>query len=1047
MLIAVVWLSLATGPAFSGSSGQAVAGVPTADAAEFLPPGAPFTRDLAPGEAHILRFELGAGEWLEATVQQQGVDVTVTLLQPDGTPALEIDSREDPMRAERVLWIAGSSGSHALGVRAKPDRPGGRYTVTLVAPRAATPVDTRRAAAWRELERLVRERRDTRALKDRVETQRRAEYALSEFRATNDRHGEAAALEQIADFQSSLNQPASALSYAQAGLALQRVLADRAAEATLLHTIGSAYRAQGDRAQALEHHLSAVRLARETVNPWAEADFLNDIGELHRTTGEAEKAIEWYAGAIARSRASGRRRTEAFSLNNLGIAYKELGDYPRALASYEQAVVLLRALKEGAQEAAGYNNMGNVYKLMGEDTRARDLYLRYLTFARENTPGGEHEARALNNLGSISYRLGAYAEAVDQGRRSLEIRRALNDLPGQALALHNIGQSLHKLGESEEALASLHEALRIRRELQLRYAEADSLLAVAEVERDRGALREALRHAEAAVTLTENLRAAMTSPDLRASFVAAEQDKYGLYIDLLMRRHEQEPGAGHDAAALQSSERARARVLLDTLVEARADIRQGVAATLLDRERALQKQVGEASARLSRLLSRAGSKEDTGQVQRELDARLEDYRQVQSRIRQESPRYAALTQPAPATVEQIRREVLDDDTVLLEFHLGEERSFLWAVSRSALVSQVLPARAEIEGVARKVYALLTERQRTRAPAAVREADEGLQSEMAALGRLLLGGLATRLGTDWKGKRLLVVASGALAYVPFGALPSPVAGARKPLVGDHEVVFAPSASVLGALRQELATRAADGSTVAVIADPVFEAGDPRVQAGTTNATGRSAVPTGLTRAMDSLGRSSFTRLPFSRGEADAIAALVSRPSLLKATDFAASRDLVAAGALGDRRIVHFATHGVLNSEHPDLSGLVLSLVDEKGRPRDGFLRMHEIYNLRLPADLVVLSACQTALGREIRGEGLVGLTRGFMYAGARRVVASLWQVDDESTAELMKRFYRAMLKDGRPPADALRTAQLEMSRSRRWSAPFYWAGFVLQGEWN
>jgi CHAT domain-containing protein len=291
----------------------------------------------------------------------------------------------------------------------------------------------------------------------------------------------------------------------------------------------------------------------------------------------------------------------------------------------------------------------------------------------------------------------------------------------------------------------------------------------------------------------------------------------------------------------------------------------------------------------------------------------------------------------------------------------------------------------------------------------------------------------------------VVASGALAYVPFGALSAP--GAHEPLLAQHEVVSAPSASVVIALRQEHGAPAVASPTVGVLADPVFEATDPRVRGGAGSATGRTAVPVGLTRAMDSLGRGGFTRLPFSRGEADAIAAFVPQPALLKATDFAASRALVATGALGDRRVIHFATHGILNSEHPDLSGLVLSLVDETGAPRDGFLRMHEIYNLRLPADLVVLSACQTALGREMRGEGLVGLTRGFMYAGARRVVASLWQVDDESTAELMERFYRAMLKDGHRPSSALRSAQLGMSRSRRWAAPFYWAGFTLQGEWK
>ncbi|HET8648142.1 MAG TPA: CHAT domain-containing protein, partial [Vicinamibacteria bacterium] len=204
--------------------------------------------------------------------------------------------------------------------------------------------------------------------------------------------------------------------------------------------------------------------------------------------------------------------------------------------------------------------------------------------------------------------------------------------------------------------------------------------------------------------------------------------------------------------------------------------------------------------------------------------------------------------------------------------------------------------------------------------------------------------------------------------------------------------------------------------------------------------------GLLRALDAAG-GRFSRLPFSRREAAEIARLLPRGSLLSATDFDADRALVTEGALRDRRLIHVATHGLLNTEHPDLSGLVLSLVDSSGRAQDGFLRMQEIYNLRLDADLVVLSACQTALGREIRGEGLVGLTRGFLYAGARAVVATLWQVDDESTAELMKRFYRGLLKENRRPAEALRQAQLEISRSRRWSAPFYWAGFVLQGEWR
>jgi CHAT domain-containing protein len=249
------------------------------------------------------------------------------------------------------------------------------------------------------------------------------------------------------------------------------------------------------------------------------------------------------------------------------------------------------------------------------------------------------------------------------------------------------------------------------------------------------------------------------------------------------------------------------------------------------------------------------------------------------------------------------------------------------------------------------------------------------------------------------------------------------------------------------------------SVAVLGDPVFTPDDPRVGRGRKGGAlvpREAAAPqpapmasrSALSRALDGFPTTGgLTRLPFSRQEVNAVAAHVPASRLLKAVDFRASRETALSAALADYRIVHFATHGLLNSARPERSALVLSLVDEQGRDQDGLLRLSEIYNLRLPADVVVLSACQTALGKQVRGEGLVGLTRGFMHAGAARVVASLWPVDDLATAELMTRFYRGMLEEGRPAAAALREAQLDMSRSPRWRAPYYWAGFVLQGEWR
>jgi CHAT domain-containing protein len=251
---------------------------------------------------------------------------------------------------------------------------------------------------------------------------------------------------------------------------------------------------------------------------------------------------------------------------------------------------------------------------------------------------------------------------------------------------------------------------------------------------------------------------------------------------------------------------------------------------------------------------------------------------------------------------------------------------------------------------------------------------------------------------------------------------------------------------------LANRKPAPNALAVIADPVFSATDERIGALARTAVAKQVPVDGSanTRIIEHLADDSgliIRRLKFTRQEADQILAEAPRAKSFRAIDFKANRAIATGGELSKYRYVHFATHGYIDSEHPDLSAIVLSLVDEQGKAQDGFLRANEIYNLHLPAELVVLSACETGLGKEIKGEGLVGLTQGFMYAGARRVVVSLWNVNDKATAELMARFYRGMLRENKTPAAALRAAQMEMSRQRQWQSPYYWAAFVLQGEWK
>jgi CHAT domain-containing protein len=623
-------------------------------------------------------------------------------------------------------------------------------------------------------------------------------------------------------------------------------------------------------------------------------------------------------------------------------------------------------------------------------------------------------------------------------------------------------------GARSHAKDLLQQSLSLARATGDLQRERDALIALAQIERELNNLIEARDFYEKALALSESFRAKILRQELRASFLASRQDEYEQYIDLLMQLREQQRDAQHAAAAFEISERGRARGLLETLAEARANIRQGVDAILLAEERKLAERIRSKEHQRMQLVGKPRQENQTDPA-KEIGDLLNEYQSLQARIRASSPRFAALTQPQPMTAAEIQRQCLDSQTVLLEFALAEKRSWLWALTPDAISGYQLPPRAEIESSARKIYELLTARQpkkgltESQRQTLIARADTSFRIEASALSRMLLGPISVQLQQEWKGKRLAVVASGTLEYLPFAALPLPWQATYQPLIVNHEVVNLPSASTLALLRGGVADRPATAKTLAVLADPVFDANDPRLsainkKASANGLTANTRSPEALSSPSEitlELARSArsffhhdgFGRLVFSNDEAEFITSLAPKNSTLKATGFEANRTLVASGELGRYRIVHFATHGLINSEQPELSGLVLSLVDENGKPQDGFLRMHEIFNLQLPADLVVLSACQTALGQEIKGEGLVGLTRGFIYAGAERVVASLWQVDDQATTQLMKYFYRGMFNERLWPAAALRAAQIKMSRNSRWAAPYFWAGFVIQGEWR
>ena len=692
----------------------------------------------------------------------------------------------------------------------------------------------------------------------------------------------------------------------------------------------------------------------------------------------------------------GHKVGEANALRTLSLLYFELKDFQTALQYLKQSLLLLQELSDTAEEAEILYTIAQIYSDIKDNQKAIDYYNQSLQQSRK-AGHKVQEAETLNSMGVVYFYLGNKSIALDYFKQSLPVSQEVDT-----------------------------------------EAEAKALYHIAFVKRDLGSLTEALSDIEAAVKLIEKIRSDLTGERGRTLFLSSKQDYYKLYINLLMQLHQKNPSDGYDAKALTVSERSRARSLLDLLTEANANIRQGVDPELLKKERTLQQKLNELEQSRVKLLSSQYTNKQLTELKQQIESLLIELERLKEQIRVTSPRYANLKYPEPLTLQEIQQQVLDDNTLLLEYSLGEERSYLWAVTKTSITSYELPKRADIEAAAQEFYQQL-------------KSEAGNIEEGMKLSQMILAPVMNQLGN----KRLLIVGDGALQSIPFAALPIPRLGnsdtcrgdacvAPTPMLVNHEIVSLPSASTIAVLRNELKDRKPAPKTLVAIADPVFEPNDPRLKkAGETSSSSSSTEATRSAREMGV----NLQRLEYTRKEAEAILALVPDNQRFSAFDFAANRTTATKPDLSQYRIIHLATHGLLNTINPELSGVVLSLLDENGADTNGFLRLNDIFNLNLPAELVVLSACETGLGKDVKGEGLVGLTRGFMYAGAKSVTVSLWNVSDTATSILMTKYYQQMLDKGVNPVAALRAAQLEMMKTEQWNAPYYWAAFLVQGEWR
>ena len=847
--------------------------------------------------------------------------------------------------------------------------------------------------------------------------------------------------------------------YLRQALAIRKKLSPGSRDvAASLSNIGLAAWHRGDLAEAEEYHNQALaieeKLAPESLGL---AYSFNNLGLVAYERGDLAKAEKYYHQALSIEEKLVPNSLDLVTLlNNLGLVASQRGDLANAEEYYLQALSIKEKLApESLTIAHTFVDLADVANDRGNPQKAEDYRQRAFVIRKRLAPESLDTSESFDSLGKIAFEHHDLAKAEEYFQQSLAIKQkvAPNSL-FFAFTLEQLGDIAQSQGDLDKAEEYYRQALAIREKLAPESQDhAESLVTLAGIMHRR-------RQPEAAAQLFEQALNALESQtthlggseEERADFRAKYAGFYKNYLDLLVEQKK-------TGLAFQVLERWRARTLLEMLTAAHVDIRTGGDPALLEREHSLQESITAKSNRHIRLLDNQHSEQQLAELDKEIKELLVQHDDVEGQIRENSPVYAALTQPQPLSAKEVQQQLLDANTLLLEYSLGEEHSYVFAVTPDSLIAYELPKQTEIDAVARPVYDILVARTRSeKGESGVQRMQRAARAEAqypqtaAALSRMILGPVASLL----QGKRLLVVSDGILQYIPFTALPSPgTESAFVPLVANHQIVNLPSASVLQVLVHESAGRPKPAKAVAVLADPVFSASDGRVKAGSKTLEVGAAAPDSLSggvllRSATEVGvvdgEMHLPRLLFSRQEAESILKEAPANESMKAVDFQANRVTATSPELAQYQIIHFATHGLLNSEHPELSGLVFSLVDQHGKPQDGFLQLTDIYNLNLPADMVVLSACETGLGKEIKGEGLVGITRGFMYAGASRVLASLWKVDDAGTAELMGRFYKGIFKDNLQPAAALQKAQVEMWKQKRWSSPYYWAGFVLQGQW-
>lgn len=843
---------------------------------------------------------------------------------------------------------------------------------------------------------------------------------------------------------------------------------------------------QNDAEQTVKLFEKVRSLVEQTDDARLTAEVLGEMSYAYMKQGNGDAGLKTAQESLLKWQSIKDKRGEALIYTAIGLACRMIGDEQTALDNYYKSQEMFPPDIDLIDQARVLTGIASVYDKYGDDYLVeKNMRRAYFLFQNAKYPRGQ--LAMLPTLIKLSYHNGQskiaeeYYEEVKFLSKKLNNEFFLafanetmgneklkNNLPDEAITFFDaalttferfknkqfkamvnqrLGEAYLKKGNFAESKLKLDSALQLNREIKDDFAASQNLYYLARLHAALENFDEALANIKESITLTETLYSGVNNSKLKRIYFSSAYDRYELYINFLVKMHRRFPEQGFDLQALQAAEKARARIMLETIALSETDLTKDADAVMIKREKEIRALLNTKADKLTDLLSRDTEKSETDKLSGEIKELENELEEIKARLKQQSPIYSGIKNPAPFDLADFQQNVLDEKSLLLEFSFGKEESYLWLVGKNEIGLYILPPREQIETNVEILRSLLKERELRDGESVenfqkrITESEIRYKSEAKSLSRKLFGQIAEKLS----GNRLIIVPDGELHYFPIAALPLPNSDSEDPILLTNETIYEPSAQTLAALFKVKKQPAATAKNLLIFSDPIFTSDDARFPTDKLFAETMQPPQNERFRFVESLGK--LPRLAASKDESETIIKTVGTEEAENYSGFAATRENLLNLKTDEYKILHFATHGYVNEKHPELSGIVLSRFDENGRKLNEFFRIQDIYALNLNADLVVLSACETGIGKEVKGEGLMSLNNAFLQTGAKTVVASLWKVEDGATLELMKNFYGGMKDKNLTPSESLRQAQIKLRSNPQYQSPFYWAAFTVQGDFR